>query len=75
MVNLSLINNGDHSTFISGNDAGSKDKLKEILKSFGRKDANILDFGDITTARGTEMYLALWVRIMGSTNSGAFNIK
>ena len=75
MVNPLLINNGDHSTFISGNDAGAKEKIKEILKYFGWKEANILDLGDITTARGTEMYLALWVRIMGSTNSGAFNIK
>jgi predicted dinucleotide-binding enzyme len=75
MVNPGMINNGDHTTFISGNDAAAKDKVKEILKAFGWKEENILDLGDITTARGTEMYLALWVRIMGATNSGAFNLK
>ena len=75
MVNPGMINNGDHNTFLSGNDAAAKEKVKEILKAFGWKEENILDLGDITTARGTEMYLALWIRIMGATNSGAFNLK
>lgn len=75
MVNPGMINGGDHNTFISGNDAGAKDKVKEILKSFGWMEKNIIDLGDITTARGTEMYLPLWVRIFGATNNGAFNIK
>ena len=75
MVNPAIINNGDHTTFVSGNDAQAKEQVKEILKSFGWKESNIIDLGDITTARGTEMYLALWIRIMGATNSGAFNFK
>jgi predicted dinucleotide-binding enzyme len=75
MVNPGMINGGDHSTFISGNDAGAKEEVKEILKSFGWNENNILDLGDISTARGTEMYLPLWLRIYGATNSGAFNIK
>ncbi|MDD4971250.1 MAG: NAD(P)-binding domain-containing protein [Paludibacter sp.] len=75
MVNPSLINNGDHNAFISGNDAEAKEKVKEILKSFGWAETNILDLGDITASRGTEMYLALWVRVLGSINTGSFNIK
>jgi predicted dinucleotide-binding enzyme len=75
MVNPLMINGGDHSTFISGNDAHAKEKVKEILKSFGWVDKNILDLGDITKARGTEMYLPLWLSIYGATNNGAFNIK
>jgi len=75
MVHPALINNGDHTTFISGNDANAKLQVKEILKSFGWAETNIIDLGDITTARGTEMYLALWVRILGSINTGTFNIK
>ena len=75
MVNPSLINNGDHTTFICGNDNAAKDKVKEILISFGWKGKNILDLGDITSARGTEMYLSLWLRILGATKNGAFNIK
>lgn len=75
MVNPAMVNGGDHSTFISGNDTNAKEKVKEILKSFGWAEKNILDLGDITSARGTEMYLPLWLRIYGATNNGAFNIK
>jgi predicted dinucleotide-binding enzyme len=75
MVNPAMINGGDHNAFISGNDANAKGKVKEILKSFGWLDKNIMDLGDISTARGTEMYLPLWLRIFGAMNNGAFNIK
>jgi len=75
MVNPGMINGGDHNTFISGNDAEAKEKVKEILISFGWADKNILDLGDISKARGTEMYLPLWLSIYGATNNGAFNIK
>src|SRR6185369_811046 len=75
MVNPALINGGDHQVFMCGNDADAKSKAKAILNSFGWKDANIMDLGDITGARGTEMWLPLWLRIYGTTKSGAFNIK
>jgi len=75
MVNPGMINNGDHTTFICGNDADAKTKVKEMLKSFGWMENNILDLGDLSAARGTEMYLPLWLRIYGATNNGAFNIK
>jgi predicted dinucleotide-binding enzyme len=75
MVNPGLIGGGDHQVFVCGNDAGAKEKVKEVLKSFGWKEKNILDLGDITAARGTEMYLPLWLRIWGATKNGSFNIK
>jgi 8-hydroxy-5-deazaflavin:NADPH oxidoreductase len=75
MVNPAMINGGDHNTFVSGNDADAKEKVKGILKSFGWLEKNILDLGDITKARGTEMYLPIWLSIYGATNNGAFNIK
>ena len=75
MVNPAMINGGDHNVFVSGNDAEAKGIVKEILMSFGWTANNILDLGDITTARGTEMFLPFWLRVMGATNSGAFNIK
>lgn len=75
MVNPGMINGGDHTTFVSGNDAEAKEEVKKILKSFGWDEKNILDLGDITKARGTEMYLSIWLCIYGATNTGAFNIK
>lgn len=75
MVNPTLINNGDHHTFICGNDQDAKEQVKDILTSFGWIKNNILDLGDITKARATEMYLPIWLSIYGATNNGAFNIK
>jgi 8-hydroxy-5-deazaflavin:NADPH oxidoreductase len=75
MVNPKMIGNGDHNVFVSGNDLEAKAKVKEILVSFDWTASNILDLGDITTARGPEMYLPLWLRTWGATQNGAFNIK
>lgn len=74
MVNPALVGNGEHTIFVSGNDALAKAQVCEWLAGwFGWKD--ILDLGDITTARGVEMYLPLWLRIWGSTGTGMLNIK
>lgn len=75
MVNPSLINGGDHNIFYCGNDAEAKEYVRDIIKSFGWLEKNIIDLGDITAARGTEMYLPLWLRIFGSMNNSNFNIK
>ncbi len=75
MVNPQMLNGGDHNAFICGNDSSAKSTVKEIMKSFGWSDKNIMDLGDITASRGTEMYLPLWLRIFGTTKNGAFNIK
>ena len=75
MVNPASINGGDHNIFISGNDPEAKKQVTGILRSFGWAEKNIIDLGDIKSARGAEMYLPLWLSILGSRNSGAFNIK
>lgn len=75
MVNPTMLNEGDHTAFICGNSSEAKEEVKEILKLFGWPGKNILDLGDISSARGTEMYLPLWLRIFGATGNGAFNIK
>jgi 8-hydroxy-5-deazaflavin:NADPH oxidoreductase len=77
-VNNSLMTDPGHlsqptTMFISGNDAASKGKVKEILTGwFGWKD--VLDLGDITGARAQEAYLLLWIRCYGAMKSGDFNI-
>ncbi len=72
MVNPALLK-GDSDILVSGNDAKAKSKVIEILRSFGWK--NPIDLGDITTARGTEMYIALWMRLMGMLGTAQFNFK
>jgi 8-hydroxy-5-deazaflavin:NADPH oxidoreductase len=74
MVNPSLVP-GDHTVFVSGNDEDAKTKTKEILKSFGWKESNILDMGDITTSRGTEQLLPIWIRLWGKLQNPMFNFN
>ncbi|MGA8856984.1 MAG: NADP oxidoreductase, partial [Candidatus Bathyarchaeia archaeon] len=65
---------GPHDIFMSGNDAKAKAKVHEIVTDwFGWK--SVIDLGDITTARGPEMYLALWVRLMAVNQTPNFNIR
>lgn len=61
------------SVFLCGNDAEAKAGVSALLTSMGHGD--VIDLGDITTARGPEMFLPLWLRIMGSLGTGAFNIR
>jgi hypothetical protein len=66
---------GSHDVFVSGNDANSKTQVSAILGAFGWIKEEIIDLGDITTARGTEMFLPLWLRLWGTLGTGTFNIK
>lgn len=75
MVNPSLVNNGDHTLPICGNDAEAKKKVAALLNTFGWKTENIFDLGDITNARGTEAFLLLWVRMYGVLQTPMFQIK
>jgi 8-hydroxy-5-deazaflavin:NADPH oxidoreductase len=73
MVDPGSLAGGDHTIFLSGNDKAAKEKASEILRAFGWK--HILDLGDITTARGTEMVLPLWLRLWGALQTPMFNYK
>lgn len=74
MINPSLVANADHTMFVCGNDAEAKAQVTEWLQGwFGWKD--VIDLGNITNARGTEMYLALWIRLWGTLGTGMFNVK
>lgn len=63
-----------HVVFMSGNDAEAKVQVRGLLREFGWADDSILDLGDISTARGVEMFLPLWLRIYGARGNGKFNI-
>ena len=61
--------------FVSGNDQEAKDWVHhELLERwFGWEQ--VLDLGDITSARAQEMWLPLWLRLMGATGTPAFNLR
>lgn len=73
MVNPKAVGGGDHTVFVSGNDKDAKATVTTLLASFGWSD--ILDLGDLSSARGPEMYMALWIRLWGATQTGMLNVK
>jgi predicted dinucleotide-binding enzyme len=74
MVEPRKLADGDHTIFLSGNDSAAKTTVTDLLSGFGWTD--VLDLGDLSSARGTEAYLTLWVRMMMALgNNGQFNVK
>ncbi|MBL7948746.1 MAG: NADPH-dependent F420 reductase [Candidatus Pollutiaquabacter aromativorans] len=73
MINPRMIGDGNHINYLCGNEAEAKEKVRALLKTFGWKDEQLLDLGDITNARGTEAVLPIWLRVWGATKTGAFN--
>ena len=63
---------GDHDIFVAGDDAQAKAEVRSLLEAFGWR--TILDLGDITAARGLEMYLPLWLRLWQSTGTAQLNV-
>ena len=65
---------GESSTvFVSGDDADAKRLVVGLLESFGHDD--VIDLGGIETARGAEMMMPIWLRLMGVLGTAAFNVK
>jgi predicted dinucleotide-binding enzyme len=65
---------GDHAVFLSGDHEQAKRDVAELLESFGWPAGRIIDLGGISTARGPEMYLPLWLRLYGRLGTGDLNI-
>lgn len=59
--------------FLAGDDQAAKDVVRGLLGEFGWTD--VLDLGGIASARGLEMWLPLWLRLMGSLGTAAFNLR
>jgi predicted dinucleotide-binding enzyme len=73
MVDPAQLAGGDHTVFVCGDDAEAKAKVSDLLRSFGWQD--VIDLGDITTARGTEMLMPIWLRLFGVLQKPVFNFK
>jgi len=73
MVDPTVINGGDFTTFVSGNDDAAKAQVISLLTALGHHD--VIDVGDITTARGTEALMLAWIRLMGPIESPYFTWK
>jgi len=72
MVNPSLVG-GDHHVFVCGNDNEAKGDTKQILHAFGWSEHQIIDLGEISNSRGTEMLLPIWLRLWSALGTSEFN--
>jgi 8-hydroxy-5-deazaflavin:NADPH oxidoreductase len=60
--------------FVCGDDDSAKQAVTDLLGDFGWPADSVVDLGGIEQARGTEMYLALWIRLMAALGTPQFNI-
>lgn len=66
---------GHHNVFVSGDDADAKAETTALLRSFGWAPEQIIDLGDLSSARATEALMALWLRLYGVLGPVDFNLS
>jgi 8-hydroxy-5-deazaflavin:NADPH oxidoreductase len=73
MLQPHLVGDGTTTVLVAGNDEDAKGVVIELLESAGWRD--VLDLGPLEAARGMEMWLPLWLRVMGALGTASFNLK
>ncbi|HSE09078.1 MAG TPA: NAD(P)-binding domain-containing protein [Nocardioidaceae bacterium] len=73
MVDPKRVGDGQTTMFLAGEDAEARAVVRSLLEGFGWED--VIEFEDLSVARGMEMWLPLWVRLMGHLGTGDFNLK
>ena len=74
MVDPSLVP-GSHTVFVCGSDESAKREVVALLESFGWPAEDVMDLGELSAARATEMYLPLWLRLFGAAGTPHVNVK
>ena len=59
--------------FVAGDDPLARETVRELLGELGWVD--IVEFPTLDAARGLEMWLPLWVRLMGALGTAEFNLR
>ncbi|MFD8491852.1 NADPH-dependent F420 reductase [Amycolatopsis sp. NPDC059657] len=73
MVDPEQLAAGEHTVFVSGDDQDAKDVTGRLLAELGHRD--VVDLGDLSTARGTEMVMPLLFRLWGALGTQTLNVK
>jgi predicted dinucleotide-binding enzyme len=72
-VEPGLVGNGDTTVFAASDDREAREVVVGLLRELGWVD--IIEFDGLSNARGLEMWLPLWVRLMGPLGTAEFNLK
>jgi len=59
--------------FVAGDDPLARESVRQLLSDLGWVD--IVEFPTLDAARGLEMWLPLWVRLMGNLGTADFNLR
>lgn len=73
MVDPGAIGDGDTTIFAAGDDPDARQLVVGLLRELGWQD--VVELDGLHNARGLEMWMGLWVRLMGSLGTADFNIK
>ncbi len=73
MLQPHLVGDGSTTVLLAGDDEEAKAVVGELLEAAGWRD--VLDLGPLEAARGMEMWLPLWLRVMGALGTASFNLK
>jgi predicted dinucleotide-binding enzyme len=73
MVDPGRVGAGDTTIFAASDDAEARAMVVALLRQLGWRD--VVEFEELSAARGLEMYLGLWVRLMVRLGTAEFNVK
>lgn len=73
MVDPTRVGDGGTTMFVAGDDAGARGVVVLLLQALGWRD--VIEFEELSAARGMEMWLPLWIRLMGRLGTADFNIR
>lgn len=73
MVDPGRVGDGDTTMFVAGDDAEARKVVISLLEELGWRD--VIEFEHLSAARGMEMWLPLWIRLMGRLGTADFNLK
>jgi predicted dinucleotide-binding enzyme len=73
MVDPARVGDGDTTMLVASNDAEARHVVVDLLRALGWRD--VVEFEDLSAARGMEMWLPLWVRLMARLGTADFNLK
>jgi predicted dinucleotide-binding enzyme len=73
MVDPGSVGDGDTTVFAAADDAEARQVVVGLLRELGWID--VIELDGLQNARGLEMWLPLWVRLMGALGTAEFNLK
>lgn len=73
MVDPASVGGGDTTIFAAGDDPEARRQVVGLLRELGWQD--IVELDGLSNARGLEMWMGLWVRLMANLGTAEFNLK